>query len=217
MSTAATPSLTVLAMGRVEPHDLASLRGRFPVVEQIDLPLPGDAEAAAHAAVINRAVDAAHAPWILILRERESIGEDLAREIGHAATENPSAWAFRVRSQPWYSGAPLRLGREDDGEIRLFHRRRARIDPSSPRGMTLQGTVIRIRSALRRETFSSTREHEAYLRMRGVPHSIPRRTLLFFASWLRARGWRSGRAGTIYLWIESGFDLTDPGTGVSKR
>src|SRR5207237_474212 len=65
-----------------------------------------------HRAELNRAVDAASDDWILIIRERETIDDALAKEIA-AATSAAKAWGFRIRSTPYYAGKPLRVGSAD--------------------------------------------------------------------------------------------------------
>lgn len=187
--------LSVVTLGEAGTDSFDPLTRHLSRLEQVVTNLPPRVELADARAVLNRAIDAAASDWILILRERESIGEPLAEEIA-AAMRAGEAWGFRVRIEVIYAGRPLRLGR-GPGELRLFHRRHL-----LRRGdLAVQGAVIRLRSPLRAQTFGSTAEHRAFLAKRGVPHSWVRRTLLFL------RNARTLDANTLrYVWIESGFD-----------
>jgi len=150
---------------------------------------------------LNRAVDAATADWLLVVREREVVDEPLAIEIAEVAeaAKAAKAWGFRIRSVPIYVTRPLKLGAED-GELRLFHRRHF-----LRRGeLSVQGTVVRLKNVLRSISFDSYAAHREQLAKTGVPHSGLRHLLLFIRY---ALGARTFEANTLrYLWIEAGFD-----------
>jgi hypothetical protein len=192
--------LSIIALGHVHAEDLASLTTRFEHIEQLVLDVDPRGDIAQHRAEFNRAVDAASTDWVLVVRERETVGEALAQEIADAVSAE-KAWGFRIRSVPYYGGKPLRIG-EDEGELRLVQRRHL-----LRRGeVAVQGTVVRMEHVLRSVTFASHEEHRAYLAERAAPHSWLRRTLLFARYFL---GTRTLDANTLrYLWVEAGYDTT---------
>jgi len=191
--------LAIVTLGHVHSEDLAPLTFRFEHIEQLVLDVPPRADLVTHRAELNRAIDAASTDWILVVRERETIDETLAGEIALAARD-AKAWGFRIRSMPIYAGKPLRIG-GDDGELRLFHRRHL-----LRRGdLSVQGTVVRLASALQSITFASPAEHRDYLAKKAAPHSALRRALLFARYVISTRAFD---ANTLrYLWIEAGFDV----------
>lgn len=191
--------LSVITLGHVHSDPLNPLTPHFTRLEQVQTNLPARASLEDHRAELNRAIDAAAADWIFILREREEIDVPLAREISESASDSPRAWGYRVRTVPYYSGQPLRIG-SAAGELRLLHRRHL-----TRRGdLLVQGSVIRLGHTLRMETFASSAEHRAYLEKTAVPHSWLRHRLLF------ARNAMTTRARDVntlrYLWIEAAFD-----------
>ena len=182
--------LSIITIGHVHANDFDPLTTRFQRLEQIVLDDPAGR---------NRAIDAASNDWILILQERETISEALADEI-RSVLADPKARGFRIRSIVMYSGRPLRLG-DGEGEIRLFHRR---YYMRFAKPFSIQGPVVRLREPLCSMSFESPEAHRAYLMERAVPHSSPRRLLLFLRY---AAGARTIDPNTIrYLWIEAGFD-----------
>jgi len=190
--------LGVITLGHVHAEELEPLTRRFEHLEQLVLDVEPRAPLADHRAELNRAVDAATADWLLVIREREIVDEPLALEIAEAA-EAAKAWGFRIRSIPIYAGKPLLLG-TGEGELRLFHRRHLlrRGEPS------VQGTVVRLNSALHSISFESSAAHREQLAKSGVPHSGLRHLLLFIRY---AFGARTLDANTLrYLWIEAGYD-----------
>jgi hypothetical protein len=202
-----TPSLrlSIIALGHVHAEDLASLTTRFAHIEQLVLDVAPRDPLSRHRAELNRALDAATADWILIVREREFIDDALAAEIAHAASE-AKARGFRIRSVPFYAGKPLRLG-ESEGEVRLFHRRNYMryANKGEWEEITVQGSVVRLTSAFRSVTFATEEEHRAHLAAQAAPHSALRRLLLFLRYVI---GTRARDANTLrYLWIEAGFDV----------
>jgi hypothetical protein len=192
--------LSIIAIGHVHAESLEPLARRYARLEQLVLDLPPRCALTERRAEVNRAVDAASSDWILILREREQVGEALAGEIAAVVHDDPRAWGFRIRTVPLYAGKPLRLG-FDEGEVRLFHRRHL-----LRRGeVAVQGTVVRLENALEAITFASTDDHRAYLARDAAPHSRLRQTALFLRQFLGAR---TLDANTLrYLWIEAGFDV----------
>lgn len=191
--------LSVVTLGHVHTEDLVALTPHFEHIEQLVLDVPPRDAMDKHRAELNRAIDAATADWILIVREREVIDDALAREIVKVAGAG-TAWGFRIRSLAWYAGKPLRAGRDEGGELRLVHRRHL-----LRRGeMLVQGTVVRLDTVLRSVTFASADEHRAHLAAKAAKHSALRRLLLFARYWL---GTRTLDANTLrYLWIEAGYD-----------
>lgn len=197
--------LSIIALGHVHASDLAPLTLLFSHIEQLVLDIPPHDALAKHRAEFNRAVDAATADWLLIVRERESIDDALAKEIFEAASA-ANARGFRIRSVPLYAGKPLHLTR-DEGEVRLFHRRN--YIRSASKGeweeVTVQGSVVRFVNAFRSVTFDSPEAHRDHLAKRAAPHSLIRRSILFAAYALSTRA--RDRNTLRYLWIEAGFDV----------
>lgn len=198
--------LAVVTLGHVHEKDLVPLTPHFSRIEQLVLDIDPRDPLASHRAEFNRAVDAATADWVLVLRERETIDDELAREI--AATASAArARGFRIRSIPLYAGRPLRIGRAD-GEVRLFHRRYYMrfANKGEWSEITVQGSVVRLSGAFRSVTFASPEEHRAHLAAAAAPHSLLRRLLLFAAYALSTR---ARDANTLrYLWIEAAFDAS---------
>jgi len=200
--------LSIIALGHVHAEDLAALTTRFEHIEQLVLDIPPRDALSSHRAEFNRAVDAATADWLLIVREREVVDESLAQEIVDAATAG-KARGFRIRSIPHYAGKPLRLTR-DEGEVRFFHRRNYLrfANKGAWDEIAIQGSVIRLVNALRSVTFGSVEEHRKHLAERAAPHSALRRLVLFLRY---ALGARATDANTLrYLWTEAAFDVAPP-------
>ncbi len=194
--------LSIVTLGHVHTEDLAALQTHFTRLEQLVLDIDPRASLVDHRAELNRAIDAGTADWVLIVRERETIDDALAREIV-AVISAGNARGFRIRSIPFYLGKPLRI-HVDDGELRLFHRRHF-----IRRGeLAVQGTVIRLASSFHSVTFASPEEHRDYLAKQAAPRSALRRALLF-VRYVLGSGARD--ANTLrYLWIEAGFDVPAP-------
>jgi len=190
--------LSIVTLGHVHTEDLEPLTKTFEHLEQLVLDIPPRDSLTEHRAELNRAIDAATADWVLIVRERETVDDALAREIADAMAAG-KAWGFRIRSTAIYAGKPLRIPQPDESELRLFHRRHF-----LRRGeLAVQGTVVRMNAVLRSITFASADEHRDYLAKNAVPHSALRRVLLFARYLL---GTRAHDANTLrYLWVESGY------------
>jgi hypothetical protein len=191
--------LSIITLGHVHTEDLEPLTRVFEHLEQLVLDVPPRDALEAHRAELNRAVDAATADWMLIVRERETIDDALAQEIA-AAAAGGKAWGFRIQSLAIYSGKPLRIP-QNEFELRLFHRRHF-----LRRGdVAVQGTVVRLTHPLRSITFASADEHRDYLAKKAEKRSTLRRVLMFFRYFLGARTFD---ANTLrYLWIEAGFRI----------
>ena len=187
--------LSIVTLGHIHTEAIESLTPHCSRIEQLVTELPPRIAFVDKRAELNRAIDAASADWILVMREREFVDAGLAEEIARVMAA-ADAWGFRIRVSPMYAGKPLRLG-GDAGELRLFHRRHL-----IRRGdFAVQGTVIRLQHPLTARTFDSADEHRAYLEKSGVPHSSLRRALLFL------RNARTFDRNTLrYLWIEASFD-----------
>jgi hypothetical protein len=193
-----TGALSIVTLGHVHTEDLTALTPHFTKLEQLVLDVAPRVALADHRAELNRAIDAASGDWILIVREREVVGDALAREIAAVIAEG-RVRGFRIRTTPLYAGKPLRIQAEE-GELRLFHRRYF-----LRRGeLTVQGTVVRLVNSFEATTFASSGEHREYLAKTGVPHSGLRRVLLFTRYALGAHTFDSNTLR--YLWIEAGFD-----------
>ena len=196
--------LSIITLGHVHSEDLAPLAEHYSRLEQLVLDINPRDPLSKHRAEFNRAVDAASADWILVVRERETVDPALAAETANAATD-AKAWGFRIRSVPQYAGQPLKLGRAE-GEVRLFHKRHyiRFANKGEWDEVMVQGTVVRLTNPLTSVTFQSVEEHRAWLEKNAVPHSTLRRVLLFLRD---AIGTRAHDANTLrYLWIEAGFD-----------
>jgi len=191
-------TLSLVAVGHLPADAVAPLLEAFERIEVLELDVPPRDDLNAHRAELNRAVDAAANDWIVIVRERESVGAPLAAEIAEAVRA-AKAWGFRIRAVPMYSGKPLRIGPQS-GELRLFHRRHF-----LRRGeMGVQGTVVRLVNVLTSLTFATPEEHREYLAQTLKPHSALRRAAIFARNALLTR---ARDANTLrYLWIEAGFD-----------
>ena len=199
--------LSVIALGDVHAEDLQPLTTRFEHIEQLVLDIAPRDPLSKHRAEFNRALDAASADWVLIVREREAVDDALAQEIVDSASA-AKARGFRIRSVPYYAGAPLHLS-SDDGEVRLFHRRNyiRYANKGEWDEVTVQGSVVRLASAFRSVTFATADDHRAHLASKGSPQSRLRR-LVQFVSYAIATRTRD-RNTLRYLWIEAGFDLSD--------
>ena len=191
--------LSVMTLGHIHADDLNPLTSHFSRLEQLMLDVPPHDPLSKHRAEFNRAVDAATNDWILIIREREVIGDPLAAEI--ATAMHGSARGFRIRSVPFYAGKPLRIGEESD--IRLFHRRYyvRYANQGQWDEILIQGTVVRLENILRSVTYESVEAHRADLAKKAVPHSSLRRLLLFL-KYARTLDRNTLR----YIWTEAGFD-----------
>lgn len=197
--------LGVITLGHVHAEELEPLTKHFEHLEQLVLDVAPRDPLAQHRAELNRAIDAASDDWLLVIREREVIDDALAAEIAEAMAAQ-KAWGFRIRSSVMYCGAPLAIGNERrDGELRLFHRRHL-----LRRGdLAVQGTVIRLKNALRSMSFDSSEAHRAQLAASGRAVRLPRRVLTFIAQVLATRA--RDRNTLRYLWIEAAYDAAARG------
>jgi hypothetical protein len=195
--------LSIIALGHVHAEDLAALTTRFTHIEQLVLDIAPRDALSKHRAELNRAIDAATADWLLIVRERETIDDALATEIATAAND-AKAYGFRIRSIAMYAGQPLRL-EEGSGEVRLFHRRHylRHANKGEWDEIMVQGSVVRMTNALRSITFATAEEHRAHLATIATPVSAPRR-IARFVQYALGTGARD-KATLQYLWIEAGF------------
>jgi hypothetical protein len=197
--------LSIITLGHVHTEDLVALTTLFEHLEQLVLDVPPRDPIAKHRAEFNRAVDAAGTDWILVVRERETLDDALAKEILDVAKAG-NARGFRIRSVPFYAGAPLHVSR-DEGEVRLFHRRNYMryANKGEWDEITVQGSVVRLANAFRSVTFATPEEHRAELAAKAAPHSSLRRALLFLR-YVIGTGARD-RNTLRYLWIEAGYDV----------
>jgi hypothetical protein len=181
--------LSIVTLGHVHAEDLAPLTHHFDRLEQLVLDIHPRSVIEEHRAELNRAVAAATADWILIIRERETVDDALAQEIGSLVTS--STFRHRIRTTPLYAGKPLRLG-DAAGELRLFRRGSA------------DETAGLAEHSFHAITFATPDEHREYLAKNTAPHSRLRHVLLFLSYAFAAR---TRDANTLrYLWIEAAFD-----------
>ncbi|MDX1582336.1 MAG: hypothetical protein R3338_01935 [Thermoanaerobaculia bacterium] len=155
---------------------------------------------------LNREIDETSG-WVLLLRAGESVSRDLTGEISRVvSSEAPSAWAYRVRTIPFYCGGPLERRRRSDGEIRLFHPRRARFLPKGEeKVLQSRGTVIRLDSPLIRDLYDSVAEHRNHLERIGTRKRLPTR-FVDFLSRLAKTPWGLNRRAVRFHWMEAGWD-----------
>ena len=192
--------LSIVTLGHVHTEDLEPLTKTFEHLEQLVLDVPPRDSLTEHRAELNRAIDAATADWVLIVRERETVDDALAQEIADAMAAG-KAWGFRIRSTAIYAGKPLRIPQPDESELRLFHRRHF-----LRRGdLAVQGTVVRMNAVLRSITFASADEHRDYLAQKGAKRSALPRLLLFLRYVIGARA--RDTSTLQYLWTEAGYHL----------
>ena len=196
--------LSIITLGHVHTDDLEPLTPHFTKLEQLVLDIHPRHPLSQHRAEFNRAVDAASADWILIVREREKITGELAAEIAGAASD-AKAWGFRARLEVLYAGQPLKL-RTGEGEVRLFHKRHYLrfANKGEWDELMIQGTIVWLRNPLQAISFESAQAHYEMLAKTQVPHSGLRRLLLFLRD---AAGNRTLDRNTLrYIWTEAGFD-----------
>ncbi len=200
--------ISLIAVGHLPAEAITPLLEKLERIEVLELDVPFRDPLSKHRAETNRAIDAAANDWILIVRERESIDAALAEEIARAIAED-RAHGFRIRTEPYYAGAPLRIG-ADAGEVRLFHRRGFLrfANKGEWSEITVQGSVVRLTHALRSTTFASADEHESYLAKSGAVRSGPLRAMTFARNALLAA--TLDRNTLRYLWIEAGYEQGRP-------
>jgi hypothetical protein len=197
--------LSIITLGHVHAEALVALAEHFTHLENLALDVPYGDAVAKHRAEFNRAVDAATADWILIVREHEVIDPAIAKEIAETVAA-AKAWGFRLRAVPYYAGAPLRLGTIDrGGEVRLFHKRHYLRFAAKGEWdeIAIQGTIVRMSGEIRSVTFASSADHEAWLEKSAERRSAIARVMLF-ARYLTAAA-TLDRNTIRYLWIEAGF------------
>lgn len=196
--------ITLFVLGAMQPGAAEALHARFEVEQRPSSLASGDL--GSQQSVLRAAVNLAASDWILVLREREHVSDELAREIESVTADPPRAWGFRLRTVMTYGGEPLRLDAPSASEIRLFHRRHVRFDLRDRRKeMNVEGAVVRLTSPLLHSAWLDSAEHRAFLRENAIPHSAVRRILLFMRAVARHRALFSGPT-LRYLWIEAGWD-----------
>ncbi len=192
--------LSIVTLGHVHAEDLEPLTRHFSRLEQLILDVNPRDPIAKHRPELHRAVDAATADWVLIVREREKVGEKVAEEIARSI-DVPQARAFRIRTTPFYQGRELRIGIA--GDVRLFDKRR--FDRTVNEELRVDGPTLALANGFSSMTFASAAEHRDYLRASGATtHSTIRRALIFLRD---AIGSRALDRNTLrYIWTEAGFD-----------
>jgi hypothetical protein len=205
--------ITVILLGELGSVDISSLQAQSET-EVVTAPLPPDAALAQSRSVLNPLVDEARADWILLLRSGEVVTPALAAELVAATAQPSRAWGYRLRLELTYCGGVLPRVGDAAGEIRLFHRRHARlVEYPGGRELKVQGSVIRLDAALRRALFQSTAEHRRSLLASGRRRrSLAGRLAAFLSEALRP-GTIFSRNGLRYAWIESASEpATSPST-----
>ena len=190
--------LSIVTLGHVHEQDITALTPYCTRIEQLVLDINPRDPLTQHRAEFNRAIDASTNDWILIVRERETAGDALAKEIIDAAT-TANAWGFRIRTTPMYRGKPLTLP-AGEGEIRLLHRRHylKRADD-----VAVQGTVVRLNNTFHAITFESADAHRDYLAKSFRRRSTVIRALIFARDVIATRTFD---ANTLrYIWTEAAF------------
>jgi len=191
--------LSLITLGHVHEQDITALTPYCTRIEQLVLDISPRAPLTKHRAELNRAIDASTNDWVVVIRERETIDDALAKEI-IGAIKAANAWGFRIRTLPIYAGKPLKL-RFDEGEVRLFHRRHYMRHADE---LTIQGTIVRLQNPFHAITFESAAAHREYLARTAIPHSSLRRVLLFLGAAVATRTFDSNTLR--YIWIEAAFD-----------
>ncbi|MBW3671205.1 MAG: hypothetical protein KY432_05975 [Acidobacteria bacterium] len=206
MTDPSPPRLDIISIGPIDPSSIEALHQHRSVsITEIE-PRETPFSWADLADAINREIDEAPG-WVLLLRQGEVVSSSLAAEIARLAIGEPVAWAFRIPVSLRYAGGPLYQRRSrSGGEIRLFHGRRCRFLPKGDRReLQSRGTVIRITQPIEREIYASADAHRDAVKGEGVPHSLPRRFLIFVAGIWSDRGQLTRRTFR-YRWIEAGWD-----------
>lgn len=193
-------AISVIAEGGAAPERLESLARRMADVHVIVAP----DRAAGDSSTLSPLVDGAASNWILIVRRGEHVPDDLAEEIERCTRAEPRAWGYRIAVRRLYCGEPMPPEPGMVGEVRLFHRRKARLQPSGR--MKVQGTVVRLRSALDLVVHQSEDDHVAALRKEGSveAHGISR-AFRWLGSLLRHAPRSLSGPYRRYLWIEAGW------------
>lgn len=197
-------ALSIITLGDVHAEHLAPLSECFERLEQLVLDINPRDPLSQHRPEFNRALDAATSDWILVVRERETVGDALAKEVATAANQ-AKAWGFRIRVMPYYAGKPLRLD-EREGEVRLFHKRHYMrfANKGEWEEIGVQGTIVRLQSPLQTVTFESAEAHRAYLEKSATRRPLIRRVLRFLRD---ALGTATTDRNTLrYIWLEAAFD-----------
>jgi hypothetical protein len=198
--------ITVILFGELGSADISGLQAQAET-EVIAAPLPPDAPLIESRAIVNPIVDEARADWILLLRGGEVVTPALAAEIIAATAEPSRAWGYRLPREALYCGVPLPSRSDRVGEIRLFHRRHARLveNPGS-RELKVQGSVIRLEGSLRAVLYDSVAAHRKALAESGRRRKGAfARIALFLRCALRDNSIFSA-AALRYAWQESAYE-----------
>jgi hypothetical protein len=201
MRGAESPVLSVVVEGTTDESRIAALRNGLEAIQVVEV-----ADGATRdPATLNPLVASAKSNWILLVRAGERVSDALATEIAANAAADPRAWGYRIARRETYCGRVLVLGRRDAGEIRLFHRRRARLQPDGR--MKVQGTVVRLDAGVDFVVHESEEAHVTSHRTAGRREvSFVRRLTAFVLSVVR-RGPRAlSSPARRFLWIEAGWE-----------
>jgi hypothetical protein len=193
-------AISVIVEGDDAPARLAGLARRVADVHLI----AGAEGASSDSSTLNPLVDAAPSNWILIVRRGETVPDNLAEEIEQNTRAEPRAWGYRLAVRRLYCGKTMPSERGVAGEVRLFHRRKARMQPGGR--MKVQGTVVRLRSALDLVLHDSEEAHIAALRQEGRVESTGITKVLGWVALVLRNAPRSLHGPYMrYLWVESGW------------
>lgn len=191
--------LSIVTLGHVHAEDLEPLTHSFTRIEQLVLDINPRDPLAKHRPEFHRAVDAATADWVLIVREREKTSRELGEEIARVI-EVPPARAFRIGTVVLYAGAPLQMGRES--ELRLLDKRR--LERSAEGELRVDGGELQLAQSFTAASFESARAHRDYLAGSGAKRRpAVGRILRFLLDVVAVR--TLDRNTLRYIWIEAGF------------
>lgn len=192
--------LCVVIEGRADESRVGSLRERFDALEVVE----ADAGAIRVPSTLSPLVERSVALWILLVRAGERVSDGLAREIEASTSADPRAWGYRIARRTLYCGRALVLEQRDPGEIRLYHRRKARLQPDGR--MKVQGTVVRLASTLDLVVHETEIDHIEALRGSGRKEvGRVRRLTRWLGSVARHGPKALARPARRYLWIEAGW------------
>lgn len=200
------PRLAALLLGPVPDSAMQPLRDEGIDLFTIPVPVPAELPLATGGRQLNRFIDEAQSDWIVVLRGGESVGNALAAEIREAIGSD-RAWGYRFLVEELYCGVPLPARERSAGEIRLFHRRRARFvaDPGA-REMHVQGTVVRLRRPLTFIRYASAEEHAAVLAASGARRNRISHLVRFIREAARSGAIFRSASVLRFLWIETQYE-----------
>ena len=193
-------AISIIAEGADDSSRFASLLEEAGEVRIIQVP----AGSTSVAARLNPIVDEAPSHWILVVREGERVPDELASEISRSIGESPRAWGYRIGVRRLYCGEALVPDRRLPGDVRLFHRRKSRLQQDGR--MKVQGTVVRLRGTLDLVLHDSPGSHVRALEAAGAQKvPFPGRLMRWIVATLAAGPRALFGADRRYRWVEAGW------------